>query len=84
MTAVAARVTVIRRATAVLIEVDTAAGQLARTWLGRWRAAVAAAMQHPDDTSFDDGSTYVAARVRHRRAGPLLDLADELKRGDAP
>lgn len=63
---------------AVLVEVD-ADTRLDPAWLTRWRLAVAGAVQHPDDRAEDDGGSWVAARVRQRRAGVLLALAAELE-----
>jgi hypothetical protein len=73
------RVVIGHIATAALVEVSTEEGTLPSAWLGRWRIAVQQATQHVNDFSADDGSTYVAVRVRRRRAGPLLALAEEIR-----
>lgn len=73
-------VTIRRVSGATMVEVTAANGQrLPDAWLTRWRLAAVAAVQHPDDIRFDDGSSYVAARVRTRRAAHLVELAEGLR-----
>ena len=72
-------VTLRRSQTAVLLEVDAGEhGQLPYDWLVRWRLSVAQAAVHPDDYGTSD-RTFAAARIRTRRAGALLALADEAR-----